>query len=445
MTLLRRAAALVLFAAVPLAAHAQPTVLDEVAATVGNRVVLRTEVEAVALQRTRGAAPSDDVWRASLRDLVDQAVLATVAERDTTIQITPEQVNLAVENRLNAIAQQVGGMEALERAYGRSVTRIREDLRTTFRDQMLAQEIRQRRMRGLRIPPSEVATWFRRIPTDSLPTIPALVRIAHVARFAEPPESVVNEARDIVAALRDSVNAGKGTFEEYATQYSEDRGSAEQGGRIAGVRLRDLVPEFAAVAARQTLGEISAPFRTVFGYHILRVNDRRGDVVDFSHILISIDNSRSDPAPAVAFLNTVRDSVVTMGLPFELMARRHSEDAASSALGGRIVDPQTRGRDLVAEDLREQFGALVDTLAVGTVSAPLEFASRDGRRGVHIVLVQSRTDAHTVTLEQDYARIEEIALQEKQEREMRTYLDQLRRQVFIEYRGKARELVATTP
>ena len=442
MTLLRRASALALLLVSPAVAFGQPLVLDEVVATVGTRVVLRTEVDAYAIQRARNPQPGDDDWRGALRDVVDQAVLATVAERDTTIQVTPEQVNQSVENRLNAIAQQMGGIDALERAYGRSITRIREDLRSTFRDQMLAQELRQRRMRGLRVSPSEVSAWFARIPADSLPTIPGLVRIAHIARFAEPPDAVINEARGIVSALRDSVNAGRGTFEDYATQFSEDPGSAQEGGRIANVRLRDLVPEFAAVAARQPLGEISAPFRTVFGYHILRVNDRRGDIVDFSHILIRVDNSRADPAPAIAYLNVVRDSAVTMGVPFELLARRHSEDAASSPLGGRIVDPETRRRDLVADALRDQFGSLVDTLAVGTISPPVEFASRDGRRGVHIVLVQSRTEAHRVTLAQDYARIEEIALQEKQEREMRAYLDQLRRQVFIEYRGKARDLLA---
>lgn len=443
MPLLRRAFALLFLAATPAAALAQTEVLDEVVATVGTRIVLRTEVDAYALQRARGQMPSDDDWRASLRDVVDQAVLATVAERDTTIQVTPEQVNQSVESRLNAIAQQMGGVDALERAYGRSITRIREDLRTTFRDQLLAREVQSRRMRDIRISPSEVATWFGRIPVDSLPTIPALVRVAHIARFAEPPETIVNEARDIVAALRDSVIAGRGTFEEYAEQFSEDPGSAAQGGRIAGVRLRELVPEFAAVAARQALGEISAPFRTVFGYHILRVNDRRGDIVDFSHILISVDNSRADTAPAAAYLAAIRDSALVQGVPFEVLARRHSQDPASSALGGRIVDPETRKRDLVADALRQQFGASLDTLSVGEISMPAPYDARDGRRGVHIVLMQMRSEAHRVTLEQDYARIEEIALQEKQEAEMRTYLDQLRRQVFIEYRGKARDLVAS--
>ena len=419
-------------------------VLDEVVALVGSRIVLRSEVDAYAAQRTRGAAVPDGLWQESLRDLIDQAVLATVAERDTTIQVTPEQVNQSVDGRLRQISAQLGGDEAVERTYGRSLVRIREDLRTTFRDQLLAREVQQRRMRTVRVSPSDVQAWFARIPADSLPEIPGLVRVAHLARFPGPPQSVVDEARSIVASLRDSVVARRGTFEQYAEQFSEDPGSATNGGRITGVRLRELVPEFAAVASRQPLGEISQPFQTPFGYHILRANDRRGDIVDFSHILIRIDNSRADPEPSVAYLNSVRDSLSTFKIPFEVMAKRHSEDPASSPLGGRVVDPQSRERDLLLSGLGEAWRATVDTMAVGEVSAPALFESLDGRRGVHIVLLQKNTEPHRVSLTEDYARIEEIALQEKQERMMREYYDQLRQQVFIEYRGKAQTLAAAS-
>ncbi len=425
--------------------QASSTVLDEVVALVGSRVVLRSEVDAYAAQRTRGAEPSPAVWRDALRDLVDQAVLATVAERDTTIQVTPEQVNQSVDGRLRQISAQLGGDDAVERTYGRSLVRIREDLRTTFRDQLLAREVQQRRVRTVRVSPSDVQAWFDRIPSDSLPEIPGLVRVAHIARFPGPPQSVVEEARGIVASLRDSVTAQRGTFETYAEQFSEDPGSAANGGRITGVRLRELVPEFAAVAARQPLGEISQPFQSPFGYHILRVNDRRGDILDFSHILIRIDNSRADPAPAVAYLTTIRDSMATFSIPFEVMAKRHSEDPGSSPLGGRVVDPQSRERDLLLTALGDLWRSTVDTMQVGEVSKPAAFESLDGRRGVHIVLLQKKTDPHRVNLQDDYARIEQIALQEKQDRSLRTYLDQLRRQVFIEYRGKAQTLAAASP
>lgn len=425
-------------------ATANGPVLDEVVALIGSRIVLRSEVEAYAAQRTRGAAVPDDVWKESLRDLIDQAVLATVAERDTTIQVTPEQINQSVDGRLRQISAQLGGDEAVERTYGRSIIRIREDLRTTFRDQLLAREVQQRRMRTVRVSPSDVQAWFARIPSDSLPEIPGLVRVAHIARFPGPPQSVVDEARGIVANLRDSVQSRRGTFEQYAEQFSEDPGSATNGGRITGVRLRDLVPEFAAVASRQALGEISQPFQTPFGYHVLRVNDRRGDIVDFSHILIRIDNSRADPAPSVAYLNTIRDSLTTFKIPFEVMAKRHSEDPASSPLGGRVVDPQSRERDLLLSGLGDAWRATVDTMTAGEVSAPALFESLDGRRGVHIVLLQKSTEPHRVSLSEDYARIEEIALQEKQERVMREYYDQLRQQVFIEYRGKAQTLAAAS-
>ncbi len=424
---------------VPALAQAQEgQVLDEIAAVVGTRIVLRSEVEAYASQSVARGAAADEARRNALRDLVDQAVMATVAERDTTIQITPEQVQQALDQRLQGVLRQLGSEERVQQVYGKSLTQLKEDLRNTFRDQLLARDLQQKQFRGLRITPSEVSDWFRGLPSDSLPEIPATVRVSHIARFPGAPQAAVNEARAVVSSIRDSILAGRGTFEDLARQFSEDPGSADQGGRIANIRLGDLVPEFAAVAARQPLGEISAPFQTTFGYHILRVNERRGDVVDFSHVLIRVDASRADPAPANAFLASIRDSLVTYRLPFELMAKRHSEDPASSQVGGRVFDLQSRERDLVADALGALWHATIDTLQVGQVSAPAPFESLDGRKGVHIVLLQARTPAHRVNLETDYSRIEGIALQDKQDRAMRGWLDTLRRQVFIEYRGRAR-------
>src|SRR5690606_1490261 len=113
----------------------------------------------------------------------------------------------------------------------------------------------------------------------------------------------------------------------------------------------DLVPEFAAVASRIPVGEVSQVFETPFGFHIVRVNERRGEIVDFNHILITIDDSRIDPGPTIEFLTSIRDSILSHSVPFGVMAKRHSQETVSAQLGGRVIDPASGQRDLVVENL----------------------------------------------------------------------------------------------
>ncbi len=433
---------LVLFC-LPLVASAQEQVLDEIVAVVGNRIVLRSEVDGLVYNaQQRGTPYSDALWQQALSDLIDQQVMVMTAQKDTTITVTPEQVRQAVDRQLDQMTQQVGGAMQLEEAYGKSTVQIREDLRKTFGDRLLAEQLQQRKIRTIRVTPSEVQAWFDRIPADSLPTLPTTVRVAHIARYLEPSERAVRDAVEVITTLRDSIATGKVTLEDMAKQFSEDQGSAQEGGRISDIRIQELVPEFGAMASRLPLDSLSAPFRTIFGYHILRVNDRRGDVVDFSHILIRVDESSAQPGPAIEYLSTVRDSILTQNLPFELMARRHSEDPSSSQLGGRVVDPRTRNRDLPVEALGPQWQTTLATLEEGDLSEPAAVQLLNGRRAYHIVLLQRRTPSHRVNVETDYEQLEQIALQDKQNTELREWLDELRSRVYIDLRGKAQALMA---
>ncbi len=271
------------------------------------------------------------------------------------------------------------------------------------------------------------------------------MRLSHIVRYPRPSEAARQEAFEIATAIRDSIISGRSSLEAMARRFSEDPGSASAGGHIPDTRLGDLVPEFAAVASRIPIGEISQPFETPFGVHILRVNRRQGDVIDFHHILIRIDDSQADPAPVLAYLKAVRDSILTYNLPFGLMARRHSEEASTGPQGGRVVDPRTGERDLVRSALDPTWQRTIDTLQVGEISHPAEAVLLDGRRAYHIVRLDAFIPAHRVGLETDYARIEQLALQDKRNRVMRQWLNELRRSVVIWLHGKAKTLAERYP
>ncbi len=412
-------------------ASAQPTgEVDGIVAVVGSHVILRSDVEALALQLARGGAVPDEARRQALDDLITQEVFVEHAGRDTTVVVSPDEVGDALDERTEALIAQLGGEDQVVALYGRSVSQIREDFRDQVRDQLLAQTFQRRKYFQIRITPQEVRQWFARIPTDSLPPVPELVRLAHVVRFPAVDQRARDAARQKIEAIRDSIATGAAPIEAVAERHSEDPGSAQRGGRYERVSIRDLVPEFGAVAATLQPGELSQVFETQFGFHVMRLNQRLGDTVDFNHVLVRIDESQTDPSAAIATLGMVRDSVLAGG-SFPRLAKEFSEDETSAARGGNVTVPQTGERDLRYEALGPSWHAAIDTLEVGEVSRPAAVDLLDGRSAYHIVLLQKRTPAHTMTLETDYPLIEEFALQEKRQREMAEWIRELREEVYI--------------
>lgn len=413
------------------------TVADGIAAVVGDEIILRSEVDVLVAnirQQNPSAPVPERLWMDALDELINQKVLSEQAALDTTITVSDEQLDQALDQRVQQLAAQAGGEEQLEELYGQSILELKQDFREDFRDQLLAEQLRATKLQEVDVTPSEVRAWFERIPSDSLPTLPTTVRVAHVVRYPKPSETAEQDALDIIGAIRDSIVTGGAPIEELARRYSDDPGSAREGGRIQGVQLQDLYPEFAAVASRLPIDSLSSPVRTPVGYHLIRVNSRAGSTVDFNHVLIRIDESGADPGEAIDMLTSVRDSIAQYNIPFELMARRHSEEAASSNDGGRVVAPNTGQRDLILERLGTSWQQTVDTLKVGEISQPAEVELLNGRRGYHIVLLQDRTPTHQVNIETDYTRIREYALQEKQAEVLAEWLAELREDMYVDVR-----------
>ena len=425
------------------AAAQEGQVVDEIVAVVSDRIILLSEVDAVvanALRQQPQLAWSEEIWMEALDQLVDQEVLAVAARRDTNITIQEEQVDLELDARIEQMAAQVGGTEQLEELYNRSMVRIKADLRDEFRNQLLANELQRTKLQNVRITPPEVRAWFEQFPTDSLPTIPSIVRVNHIVRFPDLTEEAREETREIITAIRDSIEAGTSTFEDMAARFSEDPGSARDGGRIENASLGDLVPEFGAVASRSPIGEVSQVFESPFGYHVVRVNARRGEIVDFNHVLIRIDDSDIDPTETIDFLSAIRDSILHHDRPFELMAKQHSQEDHTAKLGGRVVDPQSGERDLILANLGALWRATLDTMAVGDISKPARLQVDNDRQGYHVVELVLRQEEHTVSLETDYERIKLFAEQEKRAQWMEKYIAELREEIYVDLRGRAKSM-----
>ena len=420
------------------ASHAQSQTIDRIAAVVGDDIVLTSEVDQLVRQQTQRQqrSYSEELWMQSLQNLIDQKLLAEKARRDTTLNISEQQVSQGLDRRIDQMASRAGGRDQLEKIYGKSVLEIKEQFRGNFRSQMLAQRLRQRRMQKINITPSEVRQWFEEIPTDSLPDLPKTVRLSQIVRYPKPSEAAKAEAEKLITSVRDSIVNGGASIEAMARQFSDDSGTASSGGSLGTVSLDQLVPEFAAVASRTPVGQISQVFYNEGqdGYHILRVNSESGNTVNLNHILIKAKSDASGAERAKSYLQSVRDSIVNHDQPFELMARRHSEEERSAENGGRVTDPQSGARDLVLDALNPSWRRTIRNLEIGEISQPTEVQLLNGDQAFHIVRLGDRTPAHRANLEEDYQRIRRLALQDKRNRKMQEWIDEIRDEVYVEVR-----------
>lgn len=430
-------------------AVAQPvqpgTRLDGIAAVVGEQVVLYSEVDALVTQTTQGREAPPDLWSRALDRLIDQRVVIDQARQDTTLTVSDDMVTSEVDRQLGQLAAQAGGEAALAAAYGKSIEELRATFREDVRDQLLLQIYQSRRLREVQITPGEVREWFDQIPEAERPEVPEMVRVAHVVRIPETDEAGEAAVRARAEALRDSVLAGQATFEEIANRHSTDPGNTnrdgtQNGGLYTTLPLSGLEARFQAVAATSEIGAVSPVFETPFGYHFMRVNEREGDRISFNHVLLDVEVGEAEAEAARSYLTALRDSVEA-GVAFEAIARRHSQDPSSATRGGYVTVPQTRSRDLVTQGLGPQWQATLDGLEVGEVSepAPVQLADEEGTQAFHIVLLQKRTPPHRLSVDDDYQLLSQYALQEKQNRVLAEWVDDLRRSVYVDVRAERYE------
>lgn len=423
-------------------AQDQQQTTDKIVAIVNDRIILKSDVDEEILNYMRQAEMdgqeidfSEEIWYSALQSMVDSYVLLEKAEIDSVV-VSDDMVSRNMDQRINQLIRQAGSEGALEEAFGQSIVQIRAEFREQFREQMVAQSVQQQKMAAISITRPEVEEFYNEIPEESMPTIPEQIALSQIVIIPQPLEDAKNEALEKAQALRDSVITHEKDFEEMARLYSEDV-SAPNGGLIPMMPLDGLVSSYSAAAAALQPGGISQVVETQFGFHVIRLNRRSGDNIETNHILIKIDEELVDEQSAIDKLNAIRDSVLTHDKSFADMAREYSEDEDSNVFGGRIVNPQTGQRLLQLERLDPalyRIALLLDE--EGQISEPRAYnpQSPTVTKAFRIVRLDRHIPEHLANLKQDYDQIRDFALQQKTDRIMRRWIDELRNEVYVEFK-----------
>jgi peptidyl-prolyl cis-trans isomerase SurA len=380
---------------------------------------------------------SKGIWYSTLQNMVQNYVLLDQAKVDS-VTVSDDRVDKRINKRINQAANQAGGKAALEKQMGKTITQIRASMHDQFKRELTIQTYRHNKMESVEITHPEVVAFFNSIPKDSIPTIPEKVGLSQIVAIAPPQKDALKKARHLAEQIRDSIiNHGK-SFEAMAKKYS-DGPAAPKGGRIPMYPMKKLIPQYVAAASALKPGEISKVVKTSFGFHIIRLNKRRGNEIDTNNILISIGKKSYNKEAAIKKLNDLRDSIRThKDVTFAKVARKQSDDPNTAPRGGHIADPETGARLLTFDQLHPALYRIVLLLNdTSDISKPEPFTLGEGdnqKEAYRIVRLDKDIPEHTASLKKDYAAIKNRALQQKQYRVMQKWINGLEKNNFIEYK-----------
>lgn len=408
----------------PGASPAQET-LDKIAAVVDNEVILLSEVDAQVqffVLNNRLDPNTPGLREQVLESMITEKLILAKAIEDSIV-VTDEEVQQQLDAVIQQRTQQVGSEARLEELYGMPLSRIRREFRDDMRKQLLAQRLRQQKFGGLQVGRYEVEEFYRAY-RDSLPRVPEEVQLAHIFVTPRVGDADRAGARELLQRLRDSILLGA-DFAELARQYSQDPGSAAQGGDLGLVRRGLFVREFESAVFALQEGQLSDIVETQFGFHLIQLQERRGDAVRARHILMRVQISNAEEDSARAFLGRLRNRALA-GESFADLARQYSEDKDTKALGGNLGSFEL---DQLEGDLK----AAIQPLSEGEITQPLAL-TRGSLSGFQIVHLKRRTPPHAITLETDYQRLEVLALNAKQFREYQRWVEELKSKIHWQVR-----------
>lgn len=403
--------------------------VEGIVAVVGNKVILKSAVETQYLQMRQSAVVGEEAKCQILDEMMFQKLMSHHAEVDSLI-VSDDEVDKAIEQRIDFFVNQIGSVQKLEAYFGKTISELREEFQTLFREQILGQRMESKVTSEVKATPKDVLQFYNRIPEDSLPIFPEEIYLSQLVVFpkvdAKERERITNKLNSFKQRIQDGED-----FAFLASLYSDDSGSAKQGGDLGYVKKGKLVPKFESVAFRLQEDELSEVVETKFGFHLIQMVKRRGEQFKIRHILIKPKISVQAINDAKSKLDSLVNLMYSDTLSFEQLAVKYSEDESKNN-GGVIVNPQTGSSSFVLNELDASVSSTIDGLSQKEMSKPTVFETFDGRKACRIIHVDRIIEEHKANLKEDYDRIQSVALQElkavalqnwKREKIKETYID----------------------
>jgi len=415
-------------------AQAQSKNLDKVVAVVGNNVILLSELnQQYAIYLNQGNPADERVRCMFLQQMLIQKLLKQQAEIDSIV-VEESQVDDELDKRMRYQIQRMGGQERLEQFLRKSVLQYKDEMRPDVKEGLIAQKMQSKITENVSVTPLEVKKYFDSYPKDSLPDIGSEVEVGEITLYPKLTKAEKQQAYDKLEELRNRIKNGE-DFGFLAKSYSEDPGSASEGGDYGFIDRTTMVKEFTAWAFKLKAGEISPVFETEYGFHILQVLERRGEQVHVRHILIKPQTPPASLTRLKLKADTIYKDLIEKRYPFSFAASSYSDNRETQYNGGMMLyadNVTARTTFIPVEKLDPAVFMAIDTMKVGEISQPVAFSSPEtGKEGYKIFFLKSKIPPHKGSLEQDYPKFKEQAQREKEDRIVSEWFEKRKETTYI--------------
>jgi peptidyl-prolyl cis-trans isomerase SurA len=413
-------------------AQAQPQILDKVVAVIGKNPLLLSEIETNILQQKEKQDSLKTSRCKVFEDLMFQKLLLSQADRDSIV-VSDNEVDGELNRRIQYYVGMLGSEEKFEQFYGKRISVFKDELRDDVKDQLQAQKMQQKVTGEIKLTPSEVRTFYGTINVDSLPLVNSEVEIGHIVKKPPVTDEEKKVVRDQLEVYRQRVINGE-SMSVLAALYSEDPGSAKNGGRYESVMRGQMVPEFEAVAFRLKTGEVSEIFETTYGFHFMQLVARKGESVDVRHLLMSAKTSQTDILKAKQKLDTIRQLIMDGILKFDAAALKYSDDKDTKQNSGLLVNPATASTKWELDEIGQMDQNLVfmleNQMKVGDVSPVIQYVV-DGKQAWRIIYLKSRTEPHKANMKDDYSKLLNMATYSRQKKSIEDWIAKKSKSTYI--------------
>ena len=422
--------------------YAQPNQkrkIDGVVAVVGDYVVLDSDIDKTVIELRAQGVDTKDITRCELLGtLLEDKLYAHHAIQDSIV-VTDAEVNEFMNNQLDQMVEQAGDIDKVVKFYNKKNL---EEFKAYFFDVVkmnkLTSQMRRKIVDEVEITPEEVRMFFTSIPKEDLPVFGAEMEVAQIVVEPVISQAEKQKAIDKLKELKKEVQEGSSFFSR-AVIYSEDPGSASNGGYYKLTKKTQFVKEFKEVAFSLQEGEISEPFETEFGYHIIYLEKVRGQELDIRHILISPKVTDEAVAEARTKIETIRKKITDGEITFAEAARQFSDEKQTRNSGGILVNPRTMETRFELTKMDPTLYSQISELKDKEVSLPLVDQEKNGNKKFKLITVTNRFEEHTADYSTDYMKIRDLALKEKQLKAIGKWTEEKIKETYIKINGEYRE------